>query len=150
MGGVITEMHEGKLLNCDKLMSVKCQDYIIDSLPHQIAEEHLINGRSSKKNFTLFHQNIRGFAISKIDDLNAYLNTSPTHVLCISEHHLDKNDIEVLRLPNYNLNAKFCRSTFKKGGVCIFTHETLQCLDLNLNKFCREKDLEICAVELHL
>jgi endonuclease/exonuclease/phosphatase (EEP) superfamily protein YafD len=41
-------------------------------------------------------------------------------------------------------------STFKKVGVCIFTHETMQCSELNLNKFCREKDLEICAVELYL
>lgn len=149
MGGVTTEMHEENLLNCDKLMSVKCQDYIIDSLSPQIVEERLTKGQFSK-NFTLFHQNIRGFAISKIDDLNAYLNTCPTHVLCISEHHLDKNDIEVLRLPNYNLNAKFCRSKFKKGGVCIFTHETMQCSELNLNKFCREKDLEICAVNFYL
>jgi len=98
----------------------------------------------------MFHQNIRGLAINKIDDISVYLNTSPIDVLCISEHHLDMNEIETLLLPNYNLNAKFCRNMFKKGGVCIFTHETIQCWSINLNKFCREKDLEICAIELHL
>ena len=39
---------------------------------------------------------------------------------------------------------------FKKGGVCIFTHETIHCSEINLNKFCKEKDFEICAIELHL
>jgi len=98
----------------------------------------------------MFHQNIRGLAINKIDDIFVYLHTSPVHVLCISEHHLDMTEIETIRLPNYNLNAKFCRNTFKKGGVCIFTHETIHCSTINLNKFCKEKDLEICAIELHL
>ena len=98
----------------------------------------------------MFHQNIRGLAINKIDDISVYLNMSPIQVLCTSEHHLDMNEIETLRLLNYNLIAKFCRNTFKKGGVCNFTHETIQCSSINLSKFCREKDLEIRAIELHL
>ena len=104
----------------------------------------------SKRDFNMFHQNIRGLVINKIDDIAVYLNTSPIQVLCISEHHLDMNEIETLWLPNYNLTAKFCRNTFKRGGVCIFTHETIWCSSINLNKFCREKNLEICAIELHL
>jgi len=49
-----------------------------------------------------------------------------------------------------SLGAKFCRNTFKNGGVCIFTHKTIQSTNINLNTFCKEKDLEICAVKLHL
>ena len=30
------------------------------------------------------------------------------------------------------------------------THETIHCSEINLNKFCKEKDLEIRAIELHL
>lgn len=139
MGGIIIEIQKENLSNCDDQKSFKCQDHVVDLPTPQILEERLINGRLSKRNFTMFHQNIRGLAINKIDDIFAYLNTSPTHVLCISEHHLDRNEIETLRLPNYNLNAKFCRNTCKKGGVCIFTHETIQCSAINLNKFCRER-----------
>ena len=104
----------------------------------------------SKRNFTMFHQNIRGLTINKIDHIFAYLHTSPVHVLCMSEHHLDMTEIETIRLHNYNLRAKFCRNKFKKGGVCIFTHDSIQCSEINLNKFCKEKDFEICAIELHL
>jgi len=150
MGGIIKEIGNEELSNYDDLKSYKCQAHAIDLPTPQMLEEPLINGRLSKRDFTMFHQNIRGLAINKIDDISVYLNTSPIHVLCISEHHLDMNEIETLRLPNYKLNAKFCRKMFKKGGVCIFTHENIQCSSINLNKFCREKDLEICGIELEL
>jgi hypothetical protein len=51
---------------------------------------------------------------------------------------------------NYKLGAKFCRNSFKNGGVCIFTHESIQFTNVSLIKFCKEKYLEICAVEIHL
>jgi hypothetical protein len=68
-------------------------------------------------------QTVTNIRINKIDDISIYLHTTPIHVLCISEHHLNLKETETIRLPNYNLNTKFCRNTFKKGGVCIFTHE---------------------------
>lgn len=34
--------------------------------------------------------------------------------------------------------------------LCIFTHETIQCTNINRSKFCKEKDLGICALKLHL
>ena len=150
MEGINKEIGKEKLSNCDDQKSYKSQDHLVDLPVPQIMDECLINCQLSKRDFNRFHQNIRGFAINKTDDIAVYLNTSPIQVLCISEHHLDMNEIETLRLPNYNLTAKFCRNTFKKGGVCIFTHETKQCSSINLNKFYREKDLEICANELHL
>ena len=150
MGSISIERQKENISNCDDLKSINCQDHIVDSPTPQILEEHSLNGRLSKRNFTMFHQNIRGFTVNKIDDIFAYLNTSPMHVLCISEHHLDMNETAALQLPNYNLNTKFCRNTFKKGGVCIFTCETIQCSEINLNEFCREKDFEICAIELYL
>jgi hypothetical protein len=39
---------------------------------------------------------------------------------------------------------------YKNGGVCIFIHESIQFTNINLEKFCQEKDLEVCAVKLHL
>jgi hypothetical protein len=37
----------------------------------------------------------------------------------------------------------------KNGGVCIFIYEDIQLPNINLKKFCKEKDLEVCAVKLH-
>jgi hypothetical protein len=75
---------------------------------------------------------------------------NPPHIICLTKHQLGNNEIDTVALTNYSLGAKFCRSTFKKGGVCIFTYESIQFTNINLNKFCKEKDLEICAVNLHL
>jgi hypothetical protein len=59
----------------------------------QISEERLVNGQLSKRDFTMFHQNIRGLAINKIDDISVYLHTTPIRVLCISEHHLNMKEM---------------------------------------------------------
>ena len=140
--GVITKQVENeRLSNYDDPKRYKYQDHVIDLSTPQITGEHLVTGRLSKRDFTVFHQNIRGLAINKIDDIFEYLHTSPIHVLCISEHHLAINEIETIQLLDYNLSAKFCRNTFQKGGVCIFTHENIHCSEINLNKFCKEKDL---------
>jgi len=71
-------------------------------------------------------------------------------LICFKEHNLGINEIDTIVLPNYRLGSKFCRNTFKNGGVCIFTHKSIQSTNMNLNEFCKEKDLEICAAKLHL
>jgi hypothetical protein len=53
-------------------------------------------------------------------------------MLCLTEHHL-----------NYNYGAAYCRKIFKLGGSCIFVHENLKFLEVNLSAFCKEKDLEV-------
>ena len=60
------------------------------------------------------------------------------------------HEIDTIVLANYRLGAKFCINTLENGGVRIFTHESIQSTNINLNEFCKEKDLEICAVKLHL
>jgi len=42
----------------------------------------------------------------------------------------------------------FCRQDLQKGGVCIFVRKTLYFRNFNISHNCKEKDLEICAVEL--
>lgn len=71
------------------------------------------------------------------------------HILCLTEHHLRNSELDSTFRNHYNLSAKFCGKTLKNGGVCIFIHETLQFTTINLNEFCKEKDLEACAAELH-
>jgi len=58
--------------------------------------------------------------------------------------------MDTIVLANYRLRAKFCNTLKKNGGVCIFTHESIQSTNINLNELCKEKDLEIRAVKLHL
>jgi hypothetical protein len=48
------------------------------------------------------------------------------------------------------LAAKYCRNKSKFGGVCIYVHESLSFTPIDLGKFCKELDFEVCAVKLCL
>jgi hypothetical protein len=49
---------------------------------------------------------------------------------------------------NYFITVCFCRQNLQKGGVCIFFRKDLYFRNFNISRNCKEKDLEICAVEL--
>ena len=97
----------------------------------------------------IFHQNVRGLA-RKSSELLFSLTPDPPHVLCLSEHHLRIEELTSLNLDSYTLGAQFCRQNFKQGGVCIYISKDLQFSSINLDQFINEKDLEICALKLHL
>jgi len=110
----------------------------------------VINCNEFKNNKNQNHVRIRGLNSNKLDELSVYLSANLPYTVCFTEHHLGINEIDTIVLANYRLAAKFCRNTFKNGGVCIFTHDSIQSTNINLNEFCKEKDLEICAVKLHV
>jgi hypothetical protein len=109
-----------------------------------------LNFKFSKTDLTIFHQNIKGLNISKMDELLISPSQNSSHIICLTEHHLCDNALDTMVLTKYNLGAKFCRNLFKKGGVCIFNHESIQFTNINLGKFCKEKDLEVCAAKVRL
>jgi hypothetical protein len=53
-------------------------------------------------------------------------------------------------MDQYKLGAKFCRKSLKKGGVSIFVRSTLQFSNINLDEFCKEQDIEACAVRINI
>jgi hypothetical protein len=79
-----------------------------------------------------------------------FLSANSPNIICLTEYHLCSNETDTTAMKNYSLGATFCRNTFKNWGVCIFTYESIQSTYINLNRFCKEKDLEVCAVKLHL
>ena len=90
----------------------------------------------------LYHQNICG--------LRSKVNHDLPHLICISEHHLNNVEMDYIHLPNYKLGAKYCRTSSLKGGVCIFIHNNIKFQVIKLDLFCRDKDIEVCAVKLQL
>ena len=36
----------------------------------------------------------------------------------------------------------------KRGGVCIFVHGNLNCTTVDLGKYCKDQDTEVCALKL--
>ena len=104
---------------------------------------------NSKNLFKIFYQNIRGLK-SKVDELSNSLFPIYPNIMCLTEHHLKAYEIDNLPTDHFKLGSKFCRHEFKNGGVCIFIYEDLEFFSILLDKYCKEKDIEVCAVKLHV
>ena len=102
-----------------------------------------------KKDLMIFHQNIRGLK-DKTEETVNNIATNPPHILCFTEHHFESSQLDSILLQNYRLMANFCRTTHRNGGVCIYVHESLQSSNMEVQKYCKEKDLEVCSVRLYL
>jgi hypothetical protein len=42
------------------------------------------------------------------------------------------------------------QTSFKNGGVCIFIHESIKFMKINLHNSCKEQEIQICAVKLDI
>jgi exonuclease III len=46
------------------------------------------------------------------------------------------------------LASQYSRKNFRQGGVCIFINKNVQFSKINNVANCKEKDLELCAIQL--
>jgi hypothetical protein len=95
----------------------------------------------------VFHQNIRDLKY-KTDELLSGLCPDFPHVLCLTEHHMNSLEKNTINIAHYNLGAVYCRKILGKGGVCIFVHNSINYSSINLDTFCIDQIIEICAVKL--
>lgn len=95
------------------------------------------------------HQNIRGL-VGKTQELLCSLLSDLPHIVCLSEHHLKEFEINNILIDNYDLGAKYSRTSYENGGVCIFIHSSIKYNNISLEKYCVEKDIEVCACKLLL
>jgi exonuclease III len=71
------------------------------------------------------------------------------HLMCLSEHHMRKEEMLVFSFPGYKLANSFCRETNLKG-VCILARDDMIYQPIDLNKLCKETTFEISAVKLNI
>jgi len=69
---------------------------------------------------------------------------------CLTERHIHDHEINSTCVQYYNLGVKYCRTSCEYGGVSIFVHEALLFSTVELDGFCRDQYLEVCAVKLHI
>ena len=55
-----------------------------------------------------------------------------------------------IALNDYNLATCFCRTSYAKGGACIYVHKSLNFESVDIGNYCKGKDLEACAIRLNL
>jgi len=82
------ESESDRVINCNELKHNKNQNHA----------ENLFIPKFSKKDFVIFHQNIRGLNSNRLDELSVSLSANPPHIICLTEHHLDINEIDTIRL----------------------------------------------------
>ena len=96
---------------------------------------------------TILHENICGLR-RKTDELISSISPNFPQVLCFSEYHLKIFKLDQNSINGYKLGAAHSRRVLKGGGVCIFVRNTLECTSIDLDKYCKEQDIEICMLKL--
>jgi hypothetical protein len=69
-------------------------------------------------------------------------------ILCFSEHYLKKFELDQINVDGYRLGAAYCRQVVKRGDVCVFVHKNLNYTTIDLGKYCKDQDIEVCALKL--
>ena len=116
---------------------------------HNQCNKQLIMNKHCGNNLTIFHQNICGL-LNKKDELLNSVTRNPPQIICITEHHLIDEELEVITFHPYTLGAKYCRRIHKCGGVCILIQDNIHYTTLNVDRYSSEKDIKICAMKLHI
>ena len=105
------------------------QDHSRNAIPHN---------KNNNVDLIIFYQNTRGLQ-NKVDELLNLWTIEFPHTICLTEHHLCHHKINSTYVKCYTLGAKYC-------GVC----EELFFPTIELDGFCIDQDLEVCAVKLHI
>jgi hypothetical protein len=59
-------------------------------------------------------------------------------------------ELQQIILYSYSLGVGYCRSSYAKGGVCILAQEKLHFVNIDLVKYFKDKDFQVCAVKIYL
>ena len=114
---------------------------------HNHSHRNISKEHSNSSDFMIYHQNIRGISKKTDEFLISVCNNRP-QIVCLTEHHLTAEEINSINLDPYKLGVSFCRQKYKYGGACIYISKFLEFSTINLEKYHKEKDLEICALKL--
>ena len=105
------------------------------------------HSKLNNKYFTIYHQNVRSLR-RKANELLSHVYSDLPHI--ITEHHMNLNEINLLKFDNYNIGAQFCGEGNKKGGVVMYIHNSLKFTVIDLHKHSKDKDIEIIGVKLNV
>ena len=116
---------------------------------HTRVVTNILPTTNQTNNLKICHQNIRGLS-TKTEEFLITLSSHSPHVICLTEHHLQIDEIHSTYLDQYTIGAHFCRKTHKQGGVAIYVVKDIPYTTIDLDQFISEKDLEICALKLQI
>ena len=95
----------------------------------------------------IYHQNIRGLRC-KTNELMGHLHPILPEILCFTEHHAHWEELQQIFVNDYKLATYFCRTSYAKGGACMYVHKSIKNESVDIENYCKEKHLEACATKL--
>jgi hypothetical protein len=112
------------------------------------SEAHKQNAEPS--NVTpIFHQNTRDLRNESDELIHSFeIDAINAHILLLSEHHMVEQDLLHLSINGYQLGFSFCRTGLQRGGVCIYVKNGQHFIKIDTLCYCKEQELEICAIQL--
>jgi hypothetical protein len=69
------------------------------------------------------------------------------NVMCFTEHHIPELSPKFRKFGTSYFRSQF-RCRYQRGGVCISVQKDLSFNYVDLSKFCEEKTIELCAVQV--
>jgi exonuclease III len=105
------------------------------------------NFNLDSNSFTIYHQNICGLK-GKTDELISSMSPNLPQILCHSEHHLKHTELDQINIEGFKLCTAYCRQAMKRGGVCIFIQKSLEYSKIDVTKYCKDQDIDICMLNL--
>jgi hypothetical protein len=137
-------------LKSTKLINTNTSNINTSTNNHNHSSRNISQDHSNSSKFIIYHQNIQGIS-KKTDEFLISLCYNRPQIIRLTEHHLKDEEINNINLDSYKLGTSFCKKKRQKyGGACIYLSKSLQFSPINLEKFHREKDLEICALKLNI
>jgi hypothetical protein len=131
--------------NLDKTTSQNFSTKVPSKSKPKFKLSHQLNGLVP---LTVYHQNVRGLR-GKANKLLSQLYPTFPHILCLSEHHMNHLELQQTFFDNYKLGVSYCRTLYEKGEVCIIVQESLRYVRTDLEKYCKDKYFEVCAMKIH-
>lgn len=103
---------------------------------------------NNSRRICVFFINIQSMR-NKFFELEAHLNKNNIDVLCVAEHWLCDDELDLYTPVHYKLGSAFCRINSAHGGVAIFIKDTSilnqHCESINVSEYCIEGQCEIVA-----
>lgn len=98
------------------------------------------------ENLIVMHFNIQGLG-NKLDSLSITLDEEQVDILCVSEHWLRKEELNMANIDNFKLITYYARKNMDRGGVCIFARDYINIQPISFSHS-REQAFDVCLSKL--
>lgn len=71
-------------------------------------------------------------------------------MVCLTEHGLRRDEVEVVSLYHYNVVSYFCRDNLKGGGTAIYAAENCMVRGVALDILPVQRDCEFCSASFDI